>query len=149
MYNLIEFTEELREKVIDFYYKCLPESGRKFEPDGRHEALTKISEAYAAFWCLQIDEKIIGTVAVNRLSSDKCELKSMYLFSNYHGNGLGQKMIDKAFDYAKKNGFKEIYLDTLSSSKRAIRLYKKNGFVEISRYNDNMIADVFMKANIE
>jgi ribosomal protein S18 acetylase RimI-like enzyme len=38
-------------------------------------------------------------------------------------------MIDKAFDYAKKNAIKEMYLDTLSSSEGAIRLYKKNGFV--------------------
>lgn len=29
---------------------------------------------------------IISTVAVNRLSADKCELKSMYLLSEYHRN---------------------------------------------------------------
>lgn len=42
-----------------------------------------------------------------------------------------------------------MYLDTLSSSEGAIRLYKKNGFVESARYNDNMVADVFMKRTIE
>jgi ribosomal protein S18 acetylase RimI-like enzyme len=149
IYNLIEFTEELQEKVIDFYCNCLPESGRKFEPKGRHYTLTKIKDTYDVFWCLEFNNEIIGTVAVNRLSDDKCELKSMYLLSKYHGNGLGQKMIDTAFDYAKKNDFKEMYLDTLSSSKGAIRLYKKNGFVETVRYNDNMAADVFMRRTIE
>jgi len=149
MYNLIEFTEELQEKMIDFYYNCLPESGRKFEPKGRHQALTKVKDTYDIFLCLEFNNKIIGTVAVNRLSADKCELKSMYLLSKYHGNGLGQKMIDKAFDYAKNNAFKEMYLDTLSSSEGAIRLYKKNGFVETARYNANMVADVFMKKIIE
>ncbi|MGN0145471.1 MAG: GNAT family N-acetyltransferase [Clostridium sp.] len=145
MYYLTEFKEELQNELIDFYYKCLPESDRKFEPDGRHKSLTKIKDSYDIFWCLNFDNKIIGTVAVNRLSVDKCELKSMYILSEFHGLGLGQKMIEKAFDYAKENGFKEMYLDTLSSSKEAIRLYKKNGFVETLRYNDNAAADVFMK----
>ncbi|MGG7177346.1 GNAT family N-acetyltransferase [Clostridium paraputrificum] len=148
MYNLIEFTAELQEKVINFYSNCLLESGRKFEPEGRHQDLGKIKDSYDAFWCLEFNNNIIGTVAVNSLSYDKCELKSMYLLSKYHGNGLGQKMIDKALDYAKKNGFKEMYLDTLNTSKGAIRLYKKNGFVETIRYNNNMVADVFMKRAI-
>jgi putative acetyltransferase len=107
--------------------------------------LTQVKDTYHIFWCLKFKNEIIGTVAVNVLSEDSCELKSMYLLSKYNGNGLGQKMIDKAFDYAKKNAFKEMYLDTLSSSEGAIRLYKKNGFVETSRYNDNIVADVFMK----
>ena len=75
MYNLIEFTEELQEKMIDFYYNCLPESGRKFEPKGRHQPLTKVKDTYDIFLCLEFNNKIIGTVAVNRLSADKCELK--------------------------------------------------------------------------
>lgn len=58
-------------------------------------------------------------------------------------------MIDKAFDYAKKNAIKEMYLDTLSSSEGAIRLYRKNRFVETLKYNDNMVVDVFMKKAIE
>ncbi|WP_333860533.1 hypothetical protein [Clostridium sp.] len=41
-----------------------------------------------------------------------------------------------------------MYLDTLSSSERAIKLYQKNGFVKTVRYNDNMAADVFMKTII-
>nr|WP_312291471.1 GNAT family N-acetyltransferase [Clostridium chromiireducens] len=134
--------------MFDFFCDCLPESGRKFETKGKHQALTKVKDTYDIFWCLECNNKIIGTIAVNRLSADKCELKSMYLLSKYHGNGLGQKMLDKAFEYAAKNTFKEIYLDTLSSSERAIRLYKKNGFIETVRYNDNMVADIFMRRSI-
>lgn len=149
MYDLILFTEELQEKAIDFYYKCLPQSGRKFEPKGRHHGLTIIKDAFDIFWCLVYDNKIIGTVGVNKLSADKCELKSLYLLNEYYGKGLGKKMLDKALEYAKKNWFKEVYLETLSISERAIKLYAKNGFVEIERYNDNVIAEVFMKATIK
>ena len=37
-----------------------------------------------------------------------------------------------------------MYLDTLSSSKKAIRLYEKTGFVKTERYNDNYMAEIFM-----
>lgn len=37
-----------------------------------------------------------------------------------------------------------MYLDTLSSSKRAVRLYERAGFQQTERYNDNYTADTFM-----
>ena len=39
------------------------------------------------------------------------------------------------------------YLDTLSSSKRAVHLYEKAGFEQTERYNDNYTADIFMVLN--
>lgn len=42
-----------------------------------------------------------------------------------------------------------MYLDTLSTSKEAIRLYKKIGFVDTKRYNENKIADVFMELTFD
>jgi ribosomal protein S18 acetylase RimI-like enzyme len=50
---------------------------------------------------------------------------------------------------AKQEGYKEMYLDTLSSSKKAISLYEKMGFVRTERYNANNIADVFMVLKLD
>lgn len=41
-----------------------------------------------------------------------------------------------------------MYLDTLSSSTRAITLYEKAGFVITERYNENRDADIFMVLEI-
>lgn len=68
----------------------------------------------------------------------------MYLLQKYHGQGLGSKLLKKAVDYANSAGYKKMYLDTLSTSTRAIRLYEKAGFRRIERYNENFVADVFM-----
>lgn len=145
MYKIIVFHENLQDKVIDFFYYCLPESGRKFDPKGRHKSLTEIKNTYDIFWCLKYNNEIIGTVAVNSLSKDKCELKSLYLLNKFQRKGLGQKLLNIAFEYATRNSYKEMYLDTLKSSTGAIGLYKKNGFIYTERYNDNMVAEVFMK----
>ena len=37
-----------------------------------------------------------------------------------------------------------MYLDTLSTSREAVSLYKKMGFVMTKRYNSNTEANVFM-----
>ena len=83
---------------------------------------------------------IFGTAALKKLDSDKCELKSLYLLEQYHKKGLGRLLLNTAIQEAKQNGYGEMYLDTLSSSKRAVRLYERAGF----RYNDNYTADTFM-----
>ncbi len=38
-----------------FLARCLPESGRTFDPEGRHAHLLDVEAAYEAFWCLVED----------------------------------------------------------------------------------------------
>jgi ribosomal protein S18 acetylase RimI-like enzyme len=53
-------------------------------------------------------------------------------------------MLDVVFDYAKKSGYSNIYLYSSRDLQTARKLYLKNGFVDIPRYNDDYRADVFM-----
>lgn len=50
----------------------------------------------------------------------------------------------QAIAYAKEYGYEKMYLDSLSTSKKAIALYRKTGFVDTERYNKNKHSDVFM-----
>ena len=52
--------------------------------------------------------------------------------------------MDTAIDEAKRTGYREMYLDTLSTGERAIRLYEKAGFKVTEQYNENDAADIFM-----
>lgn len=96
------------------------------------------------FWCLFDGKDIIGTVALKRLNDEHCELKSLYLLEQYHKKGLGYQLLKTAILKAQQDGYKEMYLDTLSSSKKAISLYEKRGFIKTERYNTNYTADIFM-----
>ena len=131
----------LRERILQ---KCLPESGRCLELSGRHGIYCDIESHFDYFWCMFDDDDIIGAVAIKTLENQKCELKSFYLPQKYHGKGLGNKLLTKAIYEAKKSGYSKMYLDTLSTSKRAIALYERAGFIITERYNENRIADVFM-----
>ncbi|MCM1047222.1 MAG: GNAT family N-acetyltransferase [Clostridiales bacterium] len=108
-----------------------------------------IDEYFEYFWCLFDEENMIGTVALKKINDEHCELKSLYLLEQYHKKGLGYQLLKTAILKAGQDGYKEMYLDTLSSSTKAISLYEKMGFVRIERYNNNYAADVFMVLKLD
>ncbi len=157
--RLVGFVHFLQGQLNDFFEKCMPESGRVFEPYGRHKALTDVAGNYRHFWVMMDDEQeIVGTIAVVDLPYDakyaavmhrnSGEIKHLYLLNEFHGQGLGKKMVGFAIDQAKTFGYTWLYLDTMSSSETAIAIYKQFGFEEISRYNENPHADVFMRLKL-
>lgn len=92
------------------------------------------------------NNQIVGTVAIRNLRQylSTCELKRRFVLKRYRGLGIGQMMLDVVFNYAKKLGYSNIYLYSSKDLQTARKLYLKNGFVSIPRYNDDYRADVFM-----
>lgn len=149
MLMIKKFDKGYNDKLILFLQECFPQSGRKLELDGRHRMYSNIDAFFENFWCLFDENDIIGTVALKKLDEEKCELKSLYLLQKYQGKGLGFRLLKTAILKAQKKGYKEMYLDTLSTSKKAISLYKQIGFTITKRYNSNNIADVFMVLKLD
>ena len=55
-------------------------------------------------------------------------------------------MCKKIINIANDMGYKEMYLDTISeTSGRAIKMYKRLGFVMIEKYQETARSDVFMR----
>lgn len=134
--------------LLEFFKTCLPESGRNFEPDRAHASLLHVEKNYDYFICLieQDSGQILGTSALKRIDETKCELKCVYLYKKYHGLGLGTMMCNKIINIANDMGYKEMYLDTISeTSGRAIKMYKRLGFVMIEKYQETARSDVFMR----
>ena len=142
------FDKKYEEFMIPFLEKCLPQSGRKLDLEERHRLYLDIENNFAYFWCLfdcsSGKNKLIGTIAVRDLGAGHCELKSVYLLEKYHGRGLGYMMLQTAVSKAREAGYSEMYLDTMSSSRKAIALYEKAGFIMTDRYNKSPFTDVFM-----
>ncbi|MCR5816308.1 MAG: GNAT family N-acetyltransferase [Ruminococcus sp.] len=140
----IEYQKEYEPLLLLFLEKCLPESNRCLDISGRHSYYLNIAEHFDGFWCMFDSGMIIGTVAVSKLDSASCELKSLYLSAQYQGMGYGKKLLGYAIERAKKAGYKKMFLDSLSTSTKAISLYRRFGFVDTERYNSNVYSDVFM-----
>ena len=144
MFTIRKYETQYQNRLLHFLEICLPQSGRKFEPNGRYKMYNNVPGYFEHFWCLFDGEDMIGTAALKKLDSGRCELKALYLLEKYHKKGLGRRLLNTAIQKAQQDGYEEMYLDTLSSSKKAIRLYEKTGFVKTERYNDNYMAEIFM-----
>lgn len=102
-----------------------------------------------AFW----EGKLAGCVSLRRISkipfaggNDICEMKRLYLRSEFRGKGIGRKMASEAIRMAKQIGYAKMRLDTVPTMKEAISLYHTLGFVEIDPYRDNPVPGaIFME----
>ena len=140
-------TEQEKKEVLNFLEAVLPESGRNLDA-GAIQQYVKSLEQFEKVWCLYDKEKLIGTVGIRRLEETNCELKALYIYSKYHGQGLGYRLLSVALEAAKKAGYEAMLLDTISTSERAIRLYKAVGFEEIEQYKETIRSDVFMRKQL-
>ncbi|NET38261.1 MAG: GNAT family N-acetyltransferase [Cyanothece sp. SIO1E1] len=87
-------------------------------------------ENNSIYWVAIINGQVVGGsgIAAFNGSSDICELRKLFLLPESRGLGLGKALTLRCLSYAKAKGYKQCYLDTLSSMKSAISLYEKLGF---------------------
>lgn len=79
----------------------------------------------------QYDGKIVGTVAMIKITNDYFELAKMAVTRQYRGLKLGRKLMEAAIDFAKSNNIKTIMLESNRKLQPALKLYESVGFVEI------------------
>jgi putative acetyltransferase len=81
--------------------------------------------------------EMICTGAIRRLDEETCELKRLWLLHEYHGQGLGYRMLQELLSIAKNRGYKRMRLETDPVAQSgALDFYKQVGFHEILGYSD-------------
>ena len=74
--------------------------------------------------------RIVGTVALIRLSSRRFELAKMAVLKSERGRGIGRRLLEAAIDRARSHRAASIVLMTHDKHKAATKLYRDFGFVE-------------------
>lgn len=64
------------------------------------------------------------------------ELVRLYVLKEYHGQGVANKLMEFAIDFAKKNGYEAMYLSVWEYNFRARGFYEKHGFKNTGVEND-------------
>ena len=83
------------------------------------------------------DGEMICTGALRRLDDETCELKRLWLLNEFHGQGLGYRMLQELLSIAREMGYTRIRLETDPiAQSRALNFYKQIGFYEIPGYSD-------------
>jgi len=141
----IAFAKELIYRVAHQVFhdtRPLAEAIAYYESKGELYDIDDLEQIYfdnrGIFLVMTDRNQIIGTGAIRRLDDTICELKRVWLLLEYHGKGLGYRMIQELLAFARETGYQRIRLETdRSGQRRAYDLYKRLGFYEIPRYSDN------------
>ncbi len=124
------------EVIRQHIFKILDEYGLPQDEDGIDGDLRDIETNYldagGVFWVIENENQaIIATSAMYpNLPANEVELRKMYINSAYRGKGLGKFLLQKSIDWANRNSYQSIVLDTAAVLHEAIALYKKYDFIE-------------------
>ena len=118
--------------IQELIFSVLEEYELEPQPDTTDKDLFDIENNYRHdfFGVIEQGSKIVATFALSPISDECAELRKMYASKKVRGNGLGKWMVKYIIQIAIDNGFNEIELETASSLREAIILYKKMGFIE-------------------
>lgn len=100
-----------------------------------------------------VDDQVAGCVAFHRLDGEMaaghdesgdskvCEMKRLYVRPQFRGCGIGRELVDSILNCAAAVGYRWIRLDTIPTEMgKAVEIYQKLGFREITPYRVNPIA---------
>jgi GNAT superfamily N-acetyltransferase len=138
-----------RTSVVSLVVEVLGEFGFTTKVGGVESDLREIEERYAGaqagFWVAEACGAIVGTAAIRPRDGETCELKRLYVRAPFRGTGLGQRLYDYAEAFARSAGYARIWLDSSRRFAKAHRLYERNGFVLLTRLDNDWEDNVYEK----
>ena len=94
------------------------------------EFLCRFKEARDGFWVASVDERIVGSVAIDGVNHDSkgAHLRWFIVAPENQGQGIGKILIEEAIEFCRKKRFARVYLWTFAGLDAARHLYEKYGF---------------------
>jgi molybdopterin-guanine dinucleotide biosynthesis protein A/GNAT superfamily N-acetyltransferase len=117
------FRKLVTDSLREFGFEATPE----LDPD-----LADPTSYYAAAWVATLRDDVVGSIALRRVAGREVELKRMYLRQELRGRGVGKRLLQMAFTWAREHKVERITLDTTDEMKAARHLYESHGFVRVA-----------------
>jgi len=98
-----------------------------------------------SFLVARLDGEPVGCGGLKTLDRETGEVKRVWTAASARGIGVAGRIMQRLEELAKEQGFTRLRLDTNRSLTEAQALYRKLGYHEIGRYNDNPYAHHFFE----
>ena len=86
------------------------------------------------YYIATIDNNVVGGGGIfptENLPEGTCELVKLYLHKDARGTGLGKQLLNTAMQWAKENGYTQVYLESMPELSKAVTIYENVGFKRI------------------
>ena len=134
MAAIVPFEERHLPEVLALIGAIFTEYGMTFDPPGYDADLLHIEAKYdvagGAFWVMEEDGHVVGTVAVVPVSASEVEIKRVYLAARLRGQGWGRRLVEHAIAWAATRGYRRACLWSDVRLDRAHVVYQRIGFVQ-------------------
>ncbi|MCP1852615.1 MULTISPECIES: bifunctional helix-turn-helix transcriptional regulator/GNAT family N-acetyltransferase [Bradyrhizobium] len=90
----------------------------------------------------------IGCVGLKGSGGEFAEIKRLWVAPGARSLGLGRRLMDAAEQAARELGIAVLRLDTNSALPEAGQLYRRTGWTEIPRFNDDPYPDLFFEKHL-
>jgi ribosomal protein S18 acetylase RimI-like enzyme len=119
----------------------------------------ELNDNKSEFYFATLDKDVIGYLKLNfgasqtEIKDNKAvEIERIYVSKEFQGKSVGQLLYDKAIQRAKQQNADSIWLGVWEENSRAIRFYKKNGFVAFDKHifklGDEEQTDIMMQLQL-
>ena len=79
-------------------------------------------------WLVDSDGMLMGSLAIVKHNETEAQLRWYLLHPTLRGKGLGMRLMEESIKFCREQGYKKVFLWTVSSLQAAARVYKKAGF---------------------
>jgi ribosomal protein S18 acetylase RimI-like enzyme len=120
----------------------------------------EINHPNSAFYFAELEEMVLGYLKINTgdaqtepQGEDSLEIQRIYVLQAFHGQEVGQLLMNKAIEIAKELNKRYVWLGVWEENPRAIRFYEKNGFVIFGshqfQFGHDLETDIMMKLELK
>lgn len=104
--------------------------------DNTTDALFELfQQPRSIYYVALMDDEIVGGAGIfpsEGLPEGTCELVKMYLLPEVRGIGLGKRIIEECLEFARENGYRQVYIESMPELENALKVYEKFGFKYLS-----------------
>lgn len=112
-----------------------------FDPsNGNNLTVEEMTPPAGYLLLARLDGQPVGCGALKRLGPSEGEVKRVWTAPEARGRGVASRLMDSLEQLARDVGFGMVKLDTNRTLVEAQAMYRKRGYREIGRYNDNPYA---------
>jgi ribosomal protein S18 acetylase RimI-like enzyme len=94
--------------------------------------------------------EVVGCVLYRSLDTipHAAECKRLFVLPEFRGHNIAARLMDTLEDTARASNLRWIYLDSKDNFQAAITMYRRRGYTDCPRYNQNAEATIFLRKDL-